>query len=128
MKNSNLYGGDINGGAFNLRRILFGTFKPLNPYKLPIPGFYICSSSTPPGPGVHGICAFNAAAAALASKGNKGNILQAGIKLAWGLSLKFYSLSIPSSIGQVGLVFLLSQSLINFLRFFSICLSSFNLS
>ena len=58
-------GGDINGGAQNLKQ-LFG--RPLfkwDPYKLPIDRLYICSSSTPPGGGVHGMCGFNAAQSVL---------------------------------------------------------------
>jgi phytoene dehydrogenase-like protein len=64
-KNANLVGGDISGGAFSLERLFFRPFAQLNSYRLPIPGYYICSSSTPPGPGVHGMCGFNAVRAAL---------------------------------------------------------------
>ncbi|MFY0685381.1 MAG: NAD(P)/FAD-dependent oxidoreductase [Balneola sp.] len=63
--NSNYIGGDINGGAQNLKQ-LFG--RPLfkwDPYKLPVDHLYICSSSTPPGGGVHGMCGFNAAQSVL---------------------------------------------------------------
>jgi phytoene dehydrogenase-like protein len=64
-KNANLIGGDISGGAISLRQLLFRPVIGRNPYKLPIPGFYICSASTPPGPGVHGMGGFNAAQSAL---------------------------------------------------------------
>ncbi|WP_413288457.1 phytoene desaturase family protein [Bdellovibrio sp. HCB337] len=60
-RNPNLVGGDIMGGAFSLKQLLFGPSRSMNPYHLSIPGFFICSSSTPPGPGVHGMCGFNAA-------------------------------------------------------------------
>lgn len=64
-KNANLIGGDISGGAITLGQLLFRPVFGANPYQLPIPGFYICSSSTPPGPGVHGMGGFNAAQSAL---------------------------------------------------------------
>ncbi len=63
--NPNYIGGDINGGAQNLIQ-LFG--RPLikwDPYKLPVDHLYICSSSTPPGGGVHGMSGFNAARSVL---------------------------------------------------------------
>jgi phytoene dehydrogenase-like protein len=63
--NPNYIGGDINGGAQNLKQ-LFG--RPLikwDPYKLPVDHLYICSSSTPPGGGVHGMSGFNAARSVL---------------------------------------------------------------
>ena len=59
-KNANLVGGDISGGVFSLRQLLFRPFVQLNPYALPLANTYMCSSSTPPGPGVHGMCGFNA--------------------------------------------------------------------
>ncbi len=58
-QNSNLVGGDIGGGTQSLRRLLrTGKGKP---YSTPLKGVYICSSSTPPGAGVHGMCGYNAA-------------------------------------------------------------------
>jgi phytoene dehydrogenase-like protein len=65
VKNANLVGGDINGGAFNLRQVIARPIVSPTPYRIPVPGFYLCSSSTPPGGGVHGMCGFYAAEAAL---------------------------------------------------------------
>ena len=63
--NPNLVGGDINGGASDLAQV-FGrpAFRAI-PYSTPVPGLFLCSSSTPPGGGVHGMCGFLAAQAAL---------------------------------------------------------------
>jgi phytoene dehydrogenase-like protein len=64
-KNGNLIGGDINGGAADWRQLLARpTFGPA-PYRTALPGVYLCSSSTPPGGGVHGMCGFHAAGIAL---------------------------------------------------------------
>jgi len=64
--NPNYVGGDIGGGAISLRQTLFRPTPRWNPYSTPIPGVYLCSSSTPPGPGVHGLCGQAAATSALA--------------------------------------------------------------
>jgi phytoene dehydrogenase-like protein len=61
--NENLVGGDINGGALDARQFFFRPTR--RRYGTSIPGVYICSSSTPPGGGVHGMCGFNAAKMAL---------------------------------------------------------------
>ena len=64
--NPNLVGGDINGGAADLRQMIARPVPRLSPYSTPLPGVYLCSASTPPGGGVHGMCGFHAARAALA--------------------------------------------------------------
>ena len=63
--NPNYVGGDIVTGAKDIRQLVFGPRTTLNPYRLGIPGMYICSAATPPGPGAHGMCGANAAADAL---------------------------------------------------------------
>jgi phytoene dehydrogenase-like protein len=60
--NPNYLGGDITGGGFGMRKVLGG--KLGNPYRLG-DGVYLCSSATPPGAGVHGMCGYNAAESAL---------------------------------------------------------------
>ena len=64
-RDANLIGGDVNGGAGNLRQLIFRPMLTLNPYSTPVEGLYICSASTPPGGGVHGMCGHHAASAAL---------------------------------------------------------------
>ena len=59
--NANYIGGDINGGAATLSQLFTRPVAKYNPYKIPAKGLYICSSSTPPGGGVHGMCGFHAA-------------------------------------------------------------------
>ena len=61
--NANLIGGDINGGALTLGQMF--TRPTLRTYSTPLDGVYICSSSTPPGGGVHGMCGYHAARVAL---------------------------------------------------------------
>jgi phytoene dehydrogenase-like protein len=67
--NPNYVGGDINGGAATLRRTIVGPATRWNPYRTAVPGVYLCSASTPPGGGVHGMCGYGAARAALADLG-----------------------------------------------------------
>jgi phytoene dehydrogenase-like protein len=59
--NSNLVGGDIGGGANALGQVLFRPFLRWNPYTTSNPRLFLCSSSTPPGGGVHGMCGYWAA-------------------------------------------------------------------
>ena len=63
--NANYVGGDINGGLQDLRQLLTRPVARLVPYETPLPGVFLCSSSTPPGGGVHGMCGYWAARAAL---------------------------------------------------------------
>lgn len=63
--NPNLVGGDINGGVQDLAQHLARPVARLNPYSTPNPCIYICSSSTPPGGGVHGMGGYWAARTAL---------------------------------------------------------------
>lgn len=63
--NPNYVGGDINGGVQDIGQLFTRPVARLVPYSTPIKGLYICSSSTPPGGGVHGMCGYHAAKAAL---------------------------------------------------------------
>lgn len=63
--NPNYVGGDINGGLLDITQLFTRPALRASPYKTSAKGMYICSSSTPPGPGVHGMCGFYAAKRAL---------------------------------------------------------------
>jgi phytoene dehydrogenase-like protein len=63
--NPNYVGGDIGGGAASLRQTLFRPTVQWNPYRTPLKRLYLCSASTPPGGGVHGMCGVYAAKTAL---------------------------------------------------------------
>jgi phytoene dehydrogenase-like protein len=67
-KNNNLVGGDVNGGLANLRQLIARPVFSRVPYKTPLKGIYLCSASTPPGGGVHGMCGYHAANAALCNE------------------------------------------------------------
>jgi phytoene dehydrogenase-like protein len=67
--NPALVGGDIAGGRNSLRQIVFRPAVRLSPYATPNPRIFLCSSSTPPGGGVHGMCGFHAARAVLRRHG-----------------------------------------------------------
>jgi phytoene dehydrogenase-like protein len=63
--NPNMIGGDIAGGANTMRQFLTRPFPRLDPYATPNRRIFICSSSTPPGAGVHGMCGYWGARSAL---------------------------------------------------------------
>ncbi|MEV4684908.1 phytoene desaturase family protein [Streptomyces kurssanovii] len=63
--NPNYVGGDIGGGAMTLRQSVLRPAPRWDPYRTPLPGVYLCSASTPPGPGVHGMSGYLAALSAL---------------------------------------------------------------
>lgn len=63
--NPNYIGGDITGGLQNILQVVARPSLRINPYSTPIENLFICSSSTPPGGGVHGMCGYHAARAAL---------------------------------------------------------------
>lgn len=65
-ENPNYVGGDINGGISDLTQLFFRPVARVDPYSTPSPDLFICSSSTPPGGGVHGMCGYWAARSALA--------------------------------------------------------------
>jgi phytoene dehydrogenase-like protein len=64
--NPNYVGGDIGGGVQDLRQTFARPAPSLHPYRAGAPGWYLCSASAPPGGGVHGMCGYGAARAALA--------------------------------------------------------------
>jgi phytoene dehydrogenase-like protein len=64
--NANYIGGDISSGANTAKQIALRPRFALNPYTLGVKGVYLCSSATPPGAGVHGMCGYNAAETAIA--------------------------------------------------------------
>ena len=68
--NGNLVGGDVGGGAYTLLQTVARPFPKLNPYSTPNPRLFLGSSSTPPGGGVHGLCGYFAARAALKTRLN----------------------------------------------------------
>lgn len=63
--NENCLGGDITGGALTMRQLVSRPALRWDPYRTPIRNVYLCSASTPPGPGVHGMCGVHAARSAL---------------------------------------------------------------
>src|SRR5262249_24680890 len=63
--NANYVGGDINGGVQDLWKLFTRPTVRPNPYSTPVKWLYICSSATPPGGGVHGLCGYYAAQSAL---------------------------------------------------------------
>jgi phytoene dehydrogenase-like protein len=63
--NPNYVGGDIVGGSQDLRQVYTRPLPRIDPYRTPLKNVYLCSSSTPPGGGVHGMCGYHAAQSAL---------------------------------------------------------------
>ncbi len=63
--NPTFVGGDISGGWHGGTQLVFRPWPTLHPYRTPVDGVFLCSASTPPGGGVHGMCGANAAADAL---------------------------------------------------------------
>ena len=59
--NPNLVGGDINGGKQDITQLFTRPIAKISPYKTSNDFIYLCSSSTPPGGGVHGMAGYNAA-------------------------------------------------------------------
>ncbi|MEX2456830.1 MAG: NAD(P)/FAD-dependent oxidoreductase [Balneolaceae bacterium] len=59
--NANYFGGDINGGRQDIWQLFTRPVSLVHPYATPAEGIYVCSSSTPPGGGVHGMCGYHAA-------------------------------------------------------------------
>ena len=66
--NPNYVGGDINGGVQDWQQLFTRPVARWSPYTAPVRGLYICSSSTPPGGGVHGMCGVHAARAVIRAK------------------------------------------------------------
>jgi phytoene dehydrogenase-like protein len=63
--NPNYVGGDIAGGAIDIAQLFTRPALRMSPYRTAARGIYICSASTPPGGGVHGMCGYHAAKRAL---------------------------------------------------------------
>lgn len=68
--NPNYIGGDINGGVQNWRQLFTRPVPRIDPYSTPLSNLFICSSSTPPGGGVHGMCGYFAAQSVLKRLGS----------------------------------------------------------
>ena len=69
--NANLVGGDIAGGAADLAQLYTRPFASFDPYRTSIDKVFLCSSSTPPGVGVHGMSGYHAAQAAIKAMGGR---------------------------------------------------------
>jgi phytoene dehydrogenase-like protein len=70
-RNPNLVGGDIAGGADDLWQLVARPVLRRSPYATPVEGLYLCSASTPPGGGVHGMCGYHAAREVLRRAGGR---------------------------------------------------------
>ncbi|MFP6605936.1 MAG: FAD-dependent oxidoreductase, partial [Myxococcota bacterium] len=67
--NTNYVGGAITGGVADLFQLFTRPVARINPYTTPNPKLFLCSAATPPGGGVHGLCGYYAARAALRALG-----------------------------------------------------------
>jgi phytoene dehydrogenase-like protein len=76
-ENPNLVGGDVAGGDGTLRQTVLRPVARLDPWSTPVPGLFLCSASTPPGGGVHGMCGWLAARSALRAVGLRGDRFRA---------------------------------------------------
>jgi phytoene dehydrogenase-like protein len=65
--NPNDVGGDIAGGSLGGTQLLVRPWALWNPYRTPLPGVWLCSASTPPGAGAHGMCGWHAAGRVLSA-------------------------------------------------------------
>jgi phytoene dehydrogenase-like protein len=65
QNNANYIGGDISGGVMDAWQLFTRPAARIDPYTTPAKGIFLCSSSTPPGAGVHGMCGYFAAQSAL---------------------------------------------------------------
>lgn len=78
--NPNYIGGDINGGLSDLRQLFTRPLAQLDPYTTGAPDLFLCSSSTPPGGGVHGMCGYWAARSALRRVFGRDRVISAGTR------------------------------------------------
>ncbi len=65
----NYVGGDIAGGSLGRGQLLLRPWGVIDPYRTPVPGVWLCSASTPPGAGAHGMCGWHAAGRILSARG-----------------------------------------------------------
>ena len=70
-RDRNLVGGDVGGGSYRLRQVIFRPVPGLSPYRTPLRGLYLGSAAAFPGGAVHGVPGDSAARAALADKGRR---------------------------------------------------------
>ena len=80
--NPNNIGGDINGGVLDIGQLFTRPVLRLSPYRTSAKGLYLCSSSTPPGGGVHGMCGYHAARRALKDVFGKTVELPSGVAVS----------------------------------------------
>ena len=74
--NPNLVGGDVGAGSQQLAQLFARPVLRLDPYSTPVPGLYLCSASTPPGGGVHGMCGYWAAQSVLRNESRERRTVQ----------------------------------------------------